>query len=61
MEYPVTTGGIPKTVSGEEIKPPKKESRFKKAMKKIFVHNIVLKITALILAVCLFVLKAGLS
>ncbi len=61
MEYPVTTSGLPKTITGEEIKPPKKESRFKKFMHKVFVHNIGLKIAALIVAVCLFVLKAGLS
>ena len=61
MEYPQTTSGLPKTVTGEELKPPKKESRFKNIMHRIFVHNIALKITAVLLAVCLFVLKTGLG
>ena len=62
MEYPQTTNGYPKTTTiVEEVKQPVKESRFKKVMHKIFVHNIGLKIAAIVLAVALFVLKAGLS
>lgn len=61
MEYPVTTSGLPKTVTGEEIQPPKRESRFRKIMHRIFVHNFALKITAIVVAVVLFVLKAGLG
>ncbi len=60
MEYPTTTSGLPKTVTGEEIKPPKKESKFKKLLHRIFVHNFAIKVVALLVAVCLFVLRAGL-
>lgn len=61
MEYPQTTNGLPKAATGEEQTQPKKESRFKKAMHFIFVHNIGLKIAAVVMAAALFVLKAGLG
>ena len=58
MEYPTTTA---KPTAGEEAIKPQKSSGFKKAMHYIFVHNIGLKIAAIVVAVALFVLKAGLS